>query len=359
MAAMKAEDVRLRNCCSMTAVYVRSAGSLLLLLLIGSLVGVHPQGRDVPPVPSRPGRLVNIQGQVSLSNGRPAGVVVVKLTTRGGVPRETFTNDQGRFEFDDMEDGGYVLVARSPADPRLVSDTIQADTSQTATGSLNVSLTLHLVSEGSEDTKPGVLRVDERSQNIPKDARKAFNQGLKFKENNEDEKAFESFSRAIDLYPHYYQALTARGDAYIFQRKLNEARADFESALKINSHYAAARRGSGYCKLEQGEYEAAAQDLEQSISDDPGNASAHLLLGIADLALDRRDAAKAALTKALSFDPPAVRAHIYLANLYAKEHTYKQAADELHRYLVAAPRDPDRAKLESIEAQWRTLAPKQ
>jgi Tfp pilus assembly protein PilF len=55
------------------------------------------------------------------------------------------------------------------------------------------------------------------------------------------------------------------------------------------------------------------------------------LLGIANLELDRREAAKASLAKALLINPPAIRAHIYLANLYAKDHQFKEAADELHK----------------------------
>ena len=280
---MKAADFGSGKGDSMRARAARTTGSFLLLLVLGSLVVARGQGgSNVPPPPtSHAGRLVSIEGQVSLASGRPAGLVLVRITTRAGVPRETFTNDQGRFEFQGMEDGGYVLVATSPSDARLVSDAVQADTSRTATGTLNVNLMLHLISETGKESRPGVLRVDQPAQKIPGEARKAFNQGLKFKEKHEDDRAFQSFSRAIDLYPQYYQALTGRGDGYGFQRKLKEALTDFEQALKINPHYAPALRGSGYCKLEQNEFAEAAQDLEKSISDDPENATAHLLLGIA------------------------------------------------------------------------------
>ena len=54
--------------------------------------------------------------------------------------------------------------------------------------------------------------------------------------------------------------------------------------------------------------------------------------------MDRREPAREALQKALSFDTqPVPRAHIYLANLYARERQYLQAADELRLYSEAEP----------------------
>jgi Tfp pilus assembly protein PilF len=310
---------------------------------------------QVGRTPAKPPRMFTISGQVSLPDGRPAADVIVKLSTQAGVSREAFTRDSGQFEFAGMDEGSYLLVARSLSDPKLVSEPIETDTSRTATGNLTVNITLR-ESAAAEKRKAGILRVDNAEQKIPKEARKAFNQGLKFKENNESNKALESFSRAIDLYPEYYQALSERGDIYVAQRKLADAGGDFERAVKINAHYGPALRGAGYCKLEQGEFAEAIQDFEQSVAADPDNANTHLLLGIANLQLDRREAAKTALLKALSFNPAPLRAHIHLANLYAKEHLYSQAADELRKYLDAQPGDPDRANLESIEAQWRARA---
>jgi tetratricopeptide (TPR) repeat protein len=200
--------------------------------------------------------------------------------------------------------------------------------------------------------KAGLISAAEREQKVPKEARKAFNQGVKFREEGERDKALESLSRAIELYPEYYQALSERGDFYVLQRKLTEAAADFDRALKIHAHYGPALRGAGYCKLERREFAEAAEDLERSISAEPDHASTYLLLGIANLELDRREPAKQALQKALSLQ--AFRAHIYLGNLYAREHLYQQAADELHAYLEAEPMAADAANLRRIETQWRS-----
>jgi len=343
----------LRDCTGRLYCQRSATGSFLGALLLAGLSCVNAQDRGAASPPSRPIRFVTIQGQVSLPDGRPAGRALVKITTRGGVPRETFTNDQGRFEVEGMAEGGYVLSASSLTDPSLTSDVLDTDTSRTATGNLHVTLILHPKAENLKKTKkPGVITAAETRQKIPKPAHKAFLQGLKLKKEEDPKRALESFNRAIELYPEYFQALAERGDLYVLQRKLIEAGADFERALKIEAQYGPALRGSGYCKLERREFVEAAKDLERSLSTEPDNASTHLLLGIARLEQDQRDAARQSLQKALILG--ALRAHIYLADLSAREHLYQQAADELHLYLEAQPLAPDASELRAVEARWRS-----
>lgn len=332
-----------------------AASVLMLALFVVGLASASGQDHTAA-IPSRPGTMVTIQGQASLSSGRPAARAVVKLITRGGVPREAFTNDQGRFEFPLVEEGGYVLTATSLVDPSVYADPVETDTSRTATGTLNVNLILHGPLESAKSSKPGVIRVGESATKIPKEARKAFERGLRIK-GSEPGKALESFSRAIELWPEYLQALTERGDLFISQRKLTEARADFDRALKVESHYGPALRGAGYCRLEGRQFEEAVNHFERSISVEPDNANGYLLLGIANLELDRREPAKQALEKSLTFTTQRMsRAHIYLANLYALEHQYQQAADELRRYLDAEPTAADTKAVREMEARWRTRA---
>ncbi len=304
-----------------------------------------------------PIRLSTIYVQGSLPNGRPAGGALVTLTPRSGVPHKEFANDSGRLEFPGMPDGQYTLTASSPSDPNLMSDLVEMNPSRTANGNLTVQLLLRERSDYTKGPKPGVIRAGENEQRIPREARKAFNEGLKFKGNDEPLEALRSFNRAVELYREYYQAFSERGDVNVSQRKLEEAEADFDRALKINAYYGPALRGLGYCKLEKKEFAEAIELFEKSISADPNNANTHLLMGIANLELDRREPAREALQKALSFDTqPVPRAHIYLANLYAREHKYLQAADELHKYIEADPLAADVVDMREIESKWRARA---
>ncbi|HEY0379791.1 MAG TPA: tetratricopeptide repeat protein [Pyrinomonadaceae bacterium] len=300
-------------------------------------------------------RRITVNGRVSLKDDRPATRARVRLSSQSGITRETVTSDSGRYEFTEVPPGSYQLTATSLTDSALVSDSIELDTSQVITGFATVNLSF-TGAEAKADgrSRPGVITAAEAEQKVPKEAHKAFKHGLELKNNSSPAKALESFSQAIELYPEYFQALSERGDLYVSTRELAKAAADFERALKINPLYEPALRGAGYCKLEGKEFAQAAQYLEQAVTADPGNASSLLLLGIANLELDHREQAAQALRQALKIDAlRAVRAHIHLANLYAREHQYRKAADELRAYIDEMPSDPGVNELKKVEAQWR------
>lgn len=302
-------------------------------------------------------RTFTVGGQVSYPDDRPAARVRVRITGRGGIVLETLTNDNGRYEFPDLPGGSYSLSAQSLADPSLSSGTADADTSRTATGTLTVNLSLRAAPPAGERHRPAVVSASELEQKVPAEARKAFKHGLKLKDDDRAEEALASFTRAIELHPDYFQALAERGNLRVARREMAEAAQDFERALAVNAHYEPALRGAGYCKLEGREFVQAAEYFERAAAVEPLNPSTHLLLGVADLELGRREEARKALQRALEIDPNrAVRAHIHLANLYASEHRYEEAADELRVYLKAAIMDPKLDEMRQVEARWRALA---
>lgn len=334
-----------------------AAGLAAALLLWGAAAAAPAQERELPRLP-KPVRVYTIQGQVSLPEGMPAGQIVVTLVSRSGVPRQAYTTEQGRFEFQDIPEGGYVLSARSLTDSKLSADGVEADTTRTASGSVTVNLVLRKdVSAHGAVKKAEVVSVAEVEQKVPKPARQAFREALKFREENRPEKALQSLARAVELFPDYFQALAERGDLLIVGGRLSEAAEEFARALKVNPRYGPALRGAGYCQLERREFAGAAKYLEQATAAQPSDANAYLLLGIAYLELDRREQAEGALVKALSFNTErALRAHIHLGNLYARGGRYREAADELRKYLEASPADPAAADLREVEARWRARA---
>jgi Flp pilus assembly protein TadD len=315
------------------------------------------QERELPRLP-KPVRVYTIQGQVTLPEGMPAGQIVVTLVSRTGVPRQTYTTEHGRFEFHDIPEGGYLLSARSLTDSKLTADGVEADTTRTATGDLTVSLVLR-----RDAAPPGAMRraeavsVAEVEQKVPKQARQAFKEALKFREEKQPARALQRLARAVELFPEYFQALAERGDLLIVEGRPSEAAEDFALALKLNPRYGPALRGAGYCKLEKREFGEAAKYLEQATTARPDDANAYLLLGIAYSELDRREQAEGALVKALSFDTRReLRAHIHLGNLYARSGRYAEAAEQLRKYLEANPGDPEAANLSEVEAKWRARA---
>ena len=323
------------------------------------LVFILVFGSTTEPARSAQGNFI-ITGTVSLPDGNPAVHIKVRISGQTGLNLETTTDGSGRYQFQ-VPGGRYRIEATNPQDSNQYTDPIEADTSRTAGNRLLVHIYLRMPpTKQKKDPKPGVVSLAEASQQIPKDAKKAFEEGLRLKADNHIDQALKIFTRAIDLYPSYFQALAERGQLYIAKSQIAQAIADLERAVKLNEEWGPALRGLGYCYLEQQKFEDAARFLERAIAAEPGVANTHLFMGIASLALDRREPAKNALQESLRLDPKvAVTAHIYLADLYARQERYTEAADELKIYLTASPGAPNAARLKAKEAELRARTKRQ
>jgi Tfp pilus assembly protein PilF len=299
-----------------------------------------------------------VTGRVSLPGGRPASRVMVKIEGLSGLSREVMSDDQGVYEIRGIIAGRYRMTVRDPNDPSLYTDPVEADTTRSGVNRLVVHIFLRRAKDTKEEIhKPAVVSVVEASQNVPKEARKVFEQGIKYKKDGKHDKAIESFTQAVKIFPDYFRALAERGELLLGTGKCSEAFADFERVLTLDEKYSPALRGAGYCRLEQQQFPEAARYLMRALHADPNDASAHLFLGIALITLNQDELAKEELREALKLDRDgAASAHIYLADIFTRSRQYKQAADELQIYLRAKPTASNAERLKAKEADLRARA---
>ncbi len=101
-------------------------------------------------------------------------------------------------------------------------------------------------------------------------------------------------------------------------------------------------------------YEAE-KELEKAVLADESAAMPHMYLGIALLGLDYPEYAEKEFLKALSLkdDEKLAQAHRYLGGIYWRKGNYKQAIDELEKYLKFAPKAPDAEKVRATIEQLR------
>jgi Flp pilus assembly protein TadD len=293
-------------------------------------------------------------GRVSLPNGKPAARVKVILEGARGIMRDTISDDQGQYEIRNLPGGRYRVRATNPDAPEQVCDPTESDTTRAYSNRLQIDVFLKLpVPEEKRNFNAG--KVDVNEANIPKAARQAYEQGIKSQKENRAEQALTQFNRAIELYPEYFQALTERGNLLMQQNKLAESEADFVRALRLNEKYAPALRGLGYCQIQQRQFPAAVSNLEKAFVLEPNAPLTLLLLGYANLSLNRYEEAKQCLQQALKLNPEsAARARVHLAEIYAREQKFKEAADEIRAYLKSKPDAADAANLRKLEEDWRT-----
>jgi tetratricopeptide (TPR) repeat protein len=304
---------------------------------------LHPQGASF-----------TIFGRVSLPDGSPAARVTVRIERQGGAGRQIVTDDSGRYEISDLARGRYYISAENPAEPDQFTDPVEADTSRSPGTRIQANIYLRYRSKvvAPKASQGAIVTLAEELQQVPKAAKKSFEQGVRQRSDAQYEKALASFSRAIAQFPEFFQAFAERGHLRIGLGDASGAAADFDQALRINPAYGPALRGAGLCDFQQTRFSDAVLHLEKAADAEPWNATTYLFLGASNLALDRREQARAALSKALAIDPTgAARAHVHLANLSIKENRPHDAVAELDAYLATAPTAPDTEKLRTLAAQ--------
>jgi tetratricopeptide (TPR) repeat protein len=282
----------------------------------------------------------------------------VFIEAMNGLRRDMLSDNDGNYEFRGMGGGRYRVYATNPDEPEQYCDPIEADTTRAYSNRLQVDINLKLpLHKERKDANPGIVSVSEATQNVPKPALKAYEQGLKLQKENKGEQALTAFNQAVELYPEYFQALTERANLLMGRGQLTEAAADFERALRLNDKYVPALRGLGYCQIQQKQFEAAVSNLERAFVIEPKVPLTLLLLGYANLSLGRYEPAKQCLQEALKLGPEnAARAHVYLAEVFAHEQKFKEAADSIRRYLTLKPDAADAAGLRKMESDWRARA---
>jgi tetratricopeptide (TPR) repeat protein len=323
------------------------ASLITLCVLTASVIAQTP--------PSVGGGIL-IFGRVYLPDGKPASRVKVFLETSTGMLRDTVCDDNGNYDFRSVTAGRYRLKATNPDAPEQFSDPAESDSTRSFANRVQIHVYLRLPLENKKERiNAGVIHANEAA--IPKSARKAFEQGVKSRQENRPQQAIAQFNQALEIYPRYFQALTERGTLLMEQKQLVQAKADFEQALQINEKYAAALRGLGYCELQEQQFGPAVSHLERAFALEPNVPLTLLLLGYGNLSLGHYEAAKQCLYEALRQDAVGTsRAHVYLGEIFAHEKNFKAAADEVRAYLKIKPEAADAAQLQKLESEWRKNA---
>lgn len=173
-----------------------------------------------------------IFGKVSLPNGKPAARVKVYLEGSRGIARDTIADDQGQYEIRSMPAGRYRVRAVNPEAPEQVCDPTESDTNRAYSNRLQIDVFLKLpIPVEKQNFNPGAVNAEDA--NVPKPARKAYEQALKLQKEKQPQEAIAQLAQAIELYPNYVQALTERGNLLMQQNRLPEAEADFADSVEI------------------------------------------------------------------------------------------------------------------------------
>jgi hypothetical protein len=316
-----------------------------VLLLVFSLVTVVILGgmsfgqTGVPnqPVP----RFGSIHGQIRFPNNQPGpiGLAVYLEEQGGGTSAQTQTDQMGKFEFQQVDAGLYIVRVRAPG---FRVDVQEVNLTTFPTAYLNFTLRPEPGSTAAPVPPGGPgASVSALDAAAPDDARKDFEQGRDLLTQGKDiPKSEELLQNAIKAYPQYSTAYLYLGMAYSAESKWPDAEKALEKCVSLNKDNAAAYVALGAAENQQKEYADAEKNLVQAVTLAPESPDAQFELGNTYWGLQRWTDADQRVAKANSLRPDNAGQHILMGNIKLRERDAQGALAEYKEALRISPTGP-------------------
>ena len=307
-----------------------------------------------------------IRGKLFMPSGRlpEQRMRVVLEVSTGGIYSDTFSDSVGNFEFRSLPNNNYRITV--PSDGFTYEGAQEnLEVSGSVSRTFSVQLYLREKVNNNNSTKDTMISASEFKQDVPKGAKKSYDQGLKRMKDGKNSEAEILFQDALKVYPEYVLALNKLGECYISEEKLKEAQAEFEKAISINAKYPISLINLGMLMVKVNRYDAAIENLDAALRLNESFPMAHLYLGIAWLEKTPQDAAnldkaEKSFSKALALGgKDMANVHKYMFNIHIRRKQMDKAAAELEAYLEALPDAPDAPGIKQMLGKLKAnLTPK-
>jgi tetratricopeptide (TPR) repeat protein len=335
---------------------------MLITLFVSITITVGQFFVTAPPVQARN----TIEGRITSSSGRPLGDLRVML--KNGNYSEiasTITDASGHFRFINLSsDNYYVVVEPGATDYQRVQQRISVSPFRAGHGEV-FHLDISMVPSKSSTSIFGPISASNAvvfHQDVPEEAKKEYEQGIRNLEKGSFDSAVQSLKRAVEFFPDYYDALERLGSEYV-------TRDDAKSALSLLMHAVEINRDGwrgfyflGIAQHKTNQHAESVKSLQHAVELNPNSPNANMWLGmvLADNPATRVEAIQS-LEKAvkLSKDPLPGQAYYYLGGLYLKNNQYKEAADAFEMLLRLSPEIGEKDKIKNMIAQLRQKAKEQ
>lgn len=349
-------------------VFSRQRGFCLLrfaffLLLAIPLQFVQAQGGGGVDLTGTGGRHA-IQGRIYFPSGQRADSrLKIRLESTRYGQIAVLADSNGTFGFRSLLPGSYTVVVEGGDLYEDVRETvyIEGDISRPRSGisaptaSRAYQVQVHLQGKRTiqATSRPGVINA--ALAGIPESPRKAYEKSLALSQSGDNKKAIEQLKLAIAQYPAFPIALNELGVQYLIVRQVDPAVEALRSAVKLDPNAFSPRLNYGIALLQKKSFSEAKLQLEEALQRNPNSATAHLYMGITLIHEAKYADAEQAFQQALTIGKQTVAlAHYYLGGLYWRRGEHKLAADELEKYLQAAPGNQEAEKIKSTIKELRS-----
>ncbi len=278
-----------------------------------------------------------IQGRVILPSGFLLGSYArITLRNTQSILQTLYTSKSGEFQIMNLSQGVYYVKAETTDG---VFEPVQRRI-ELGRG-LTVYLSLELRERKAEHAKfmaSRVVSAAELRQQVPPNARKAYEQGLKFVGKGNYLQAATYFEQAISIYPEFLAARNDLGAQYLKLKRIDEAEKHFQIVMASDPKNFNAKFNMGLVQIERHDYVDAIMFLNQATSIDSTRAVAYLWIGIAKLEMGSLQDAESLLVRSLLMGgDECVAAHCHLARLYLSRGELGDASRSVKAYHEEAP----------------------
>ncbi len=198
------------------------------------------------------------------------------------------------------------------------------------------------------------LTASATSGLAPKNARKAYEKGLKAVKQSKPDQAEEEFRQAVQAYPKYAEAWYELGKALERREHYPEARAAYASALAADSKYVYPYQQLYQLALREQNWKDLVDRTDQLLHLDPYEFPvAYYFNALGHLQLKEYDAAEKSAQQAVEADRRQAnpKTHYLLGAILIQKQDWTGAAENLRAYLKAAPDATDKTEVEKTLGQ--------
>jgi hypothetical protein len=299
------------------------------------------------------GRSGNLKVRITFTDGRPCTIKVrVQLMLSAGSTSvaESYTNDEGLTDFDEVEVGNYHLIISGEGIEYTDSGMFEVDSRR---GTQFQTVSVRRTEEVNQKSTPGAPMVDVADMNIPKAARKQFDKASDLIARQEWKKAVDQLNRALALYPQYVQAYNNLGVVYARLGDRTSERVALQKAISLNDHFAPAWVNLARMAIVDRDFPTAETLLDKATALAPTDSQTLLILANVELMNLHYQQAIASCHKAHSLGQEHSLVHFIAARAFEHQSQIPDAIAELKTFLIEEPSgvraDAARKELSSLQ----------
>jgi Tfp pilus assembly protein PilF len=315
--------------------------SMLLVLILCGMVAAQQR--------------VNVRGVVYSPSG-----AAVQMNVRILLSGEDGQRPQ-EYIFTDSK-GGFVIYGVTPGSNFTL--VVETDGKNWATTTENVWMlgtrpfvTIHLRPLETPRANGSAVSLAEMNQNVPRGARKEYENAVEQLAAGDVARARKGFERAIELFPDFVEARSELAVILMREGELTSAEALLRRAIEIDAGAVRPQLNLGLCLYRQQRYSDALPYLERGVQLQPVNANGHLVFGITLVMAGDDARAEPVLRKAYEQGGKGyAKSQLYLSRLYARQKKYDRAAEALEIYLRDIPDDPNAEALRATLVKLRAAS---